>query len=211
MRTTSRRPRALAHTVSRWLAVGAIMLFTSLVTAQSASAQATPEGTVITNQATGVISAADADAIRPGTNATIVNLGKIVAGTPVTSVGNATGNDAIDYKTHTGVVISNGDAGHTSASITGARHGITGSTPSTITNYGVITGKDGSGINLDTSSTTTATITNYGTIIGNAVSADGDGVDVDGLAAINNSGTISGAPARCPGTCPSPSSPTSTR
>jgi hypothetical protein len=147
----------------------------------------------ITNQATGVISAADADAIRPGTNATIVNLGKIVAGTPVTSVGNATGNDAIDYKTHTGVVISNGDAGHTSASITGARHGITGSTPSTITNYGVITGKDGSGINLDTSSTTTATITNYGTIIGNAVSADGDGVDVDGLAAINNSGTISGA------------------
>jgi uncharacterized repeat protein (TIGR01451 family) len=52
MRTTSRRPRALASTVSRWLAVGAIMLFTSLVTAQSASAQATAEGTVITNQAT---------------------------------------------------------------------------------------------------------------------------------------------------------------
>src|SRR3984893_1108233 len=52
MRTTSRRPRALAPSVSRWLTVGAIMLFTSLVTAQSASAQATPEGTVITNQAT---------------------------------------------------------------------------------------------------------------------------------------------------------------
>src|SRR4030081_1063165 len=52
MRTNPRRLRALAPTVSRWLAVGAIMLFTSLVTAQSASAQATPEGTVITNQAT---------------------------------------------------------------------------------------------------------------------------------------------------------------
>src|SRR3981189_3022720 len=51
MRTTSRRPRALATTVSRWLTVGAIMLFTSLVTAQSAGAQATPEGTVITNTA----------------------------------------------------------------------------------------------------------------------------------------------------------------
>jgi hypothetical protein len=147
----------------------------------------------ITNQATGVISAADADAIRPGSNATIVNLGKIVAGTPVTSVGNATGNDAIDYKSHTGIVISNGDASHTSASITGARHGITGSTPSTITNYGIITGKDGSGINLDTTSTTTTTITNYGTIVGNSVSADADGVDVDGLVTITNSGTITAA------------------
>ncbi len=52
MRTTSRRNRALASLVSRWLTVGAIMLFSSLVTAQSASAQATAEGTVITNQAT---------------------------------------------------------------------------------------------------------------------------------------------------------------
>jgi uncharacterized repeat protein (TIGR01451 family) len=52
MRTTSRRHCAIVSTTSRWLAVGAIMLFTSLVTAQSASAQATPEGTVITNQAT---------------------------------------------------------------------------------------------------------------------------------------------------------------
>lgn len=54
MRTTPRRNCApsLALTVSRWLAVGAIVLFTSLVSAQSAGAQATPEGTVITNQAT---------------------------------------------------------------------------------------------------------------------------------------------------------------
>jgi uncharacterized repeat protein (TIGR01451 family) len=52
MRTTPRRHRAIASLASRWLTVGAIMLFTSLATAQSASAQATPEGTVITNQAT---------------------------------------------------------------------------------------------------------------------------------------------------------------
>ncbi|MFL5608320.1 MAG: hypothetical protein ACJ8AD_17840, partial [Gemmatimonadaceae bacterium] len=52
MRTILRRDRALASNLSRWLAVGAIMLFTSLVTAQSAGAQATAEGTVITNQAT---------------------------------------------------------------------------------------------------------------------------------------------------------------
>jgi trimeric autotransporter adhesin len=52
MHNILRRNRALASTVSRALAVGAIMLLTSLVTAQSAAAQATPEGTVITNQAT---------------------------------------------------------------------------------------------------------------------------------------------------------------
>jgi uncharacterized repeat protein (TIGR01451 family) len=52
MHTIPRRNRALASTISRWLAVGAIMLLTSLVTAQSAAAQATPEGTVITNNAT---------------------------------------------------------------------------------------------------------------------------------------------------------------
>jgi uncharacterized repeat protein (TIGR01451 family) len=52
MRTTRRRPRAIASFASRWLTVGTIMLFTSLATAQSASAQATAEGTVITNQAT---------------------------------------------------------------------------------------------------------------------------------------------------------------
>jgi uncharacterized repeat protein (TIGR01451 family) len=43
--------RALAPHASRWLAVGAIILLTSLVSAQSAGAQATPEGTVITNTA----------------------------------------------------------------------------------------------------------------------------------------------------------------
>jgi uncharacterized repeat protein (TIGR01451 family) len=52
MRTIPRRNRALAFFASRRLTVGAIMLFTSLATAQSAGAQATAEGTVITNQAT---------------------------------------------------------------------------------------------------------------------------------------------------------------
>ncbi len=51
MSTTSRRTRAIGTTAGRWLAVGAIMLFTSVVTARSAGAQATPEGTVITNTA----------------------------------------------------------------------------------------------------------------------------------------------------------------
>jgi uncharacterized repeat protein (TIGR01451 family) len=52
MRTIPRRTCAIASPASRWLIVGAIMLLTSLATAQSAGAQATAEGTVITNQAT---------------------------------------------------------------------------------------------------------------------------------------------------------------
>jgi uncharacterized repeat protein (TIGR01451 family) len=51
MRTIVRRTRALSRSINRWLAIGALMLVTSLVTAQSAAAQATPEGTVITNTA----------------------------------------------------------------------------------------------------------------------------------------------------------------
>jgi hypothetical protein len=56
---------------------------------------ASPLGSVtITNEATGLIQAADADAVRPGTNATINNYGQIVAlnGTPT-----STGNDGIDF------------------------------------------------------------------------------------------------------------------
>ncbi|MEO7857395.1 MAG: hypothetical protein ABIU76_10360, partial [Gemmatimonadaceae bacterium] len=52
MSTISMRTRALAPRISRWLTVGAIALMTTLATAQSAAAQATPEGTVITNTAT---------------------------------------------------------------------------------------------------------------------------------------------------------------
>ncbi len=77
-------------------------------------------------------------------------------------------------------------------SIIGARHGITAGQAITVTNDGIITGNDGSGINLDTAGNTTAHITNnaHGIITGNLVSSDGDGVDVDGQVAIENYGQI---------------------
>ena len=141
----------------------------------------------ITNEATGLIQAADADAVRGGTNATVNNFGTIMSlnGTPT-----STGNDALDFQGNTGDVVNNGDATHTAALISGARHGITGDNPVTVTNYGEILGNSGSGINLDTASTTTTTVENHGTIIGTSVDADGDGVDVDGLIMLNNYGTI---------------------
>jgi Ca2+-binding RTX toxin-like protein len=136
--------------------------------------------TVINNAATGVIQAADADAIRPGTNATINNHGLIKA---------LNGNDGVDFQdVNTGGVVNNFSDG----TIDGTRHGITGKQNIMVTNSGTITGEAGSGINLDTTSGTT-TITNNvgGTITGTSVNgADADGIDVDNLVAIDNFGTI---------------------
>jgi hypothetical protein len=147
--------------------------------------------TVINNMATGVIWAADADAIRPGTNATVNNYGKIYSQT----TGRAdTGNDGIDFQdTGTGTINN-----YATGSITGARHGITGKLEATINNDGTILGQAGSGLNFDTQPTAVVTVNNTGTITGTAIAAatgdedgqDGDGIDIDGLVAINNHGTI---------------------
>ncbi|OAF04262.1 hypothetical protein AYJ54_24445 [Bradyrhizobium centrolobii] len=141
--------------------------------------------TVINNAATGMISAADADAIRPGANATINNYGQIVSHNGSAS---STGNDAIDFQSvNTGGIVNNFAGGV----IDGARHGITGDQPITVTNDGTITGEAGSGINMDSSANTTTVVTNRGTITGTSVNgADADGVDVDGLVSIDNFGTI---------------------
>lgn len=141
--------------------------------------------TVVNNAAGAVISAADADAIRPGANATINNYGQIVSHNASAA---STGNDAIDFQSvNTGGVVNNFAGGI----IDGARHGITGNQPITVNNSGTITGEAGSGINMDSASTTTTTVTNHGTITGNSVNgADADGIDVDGLVSIDNFGTI---------------------
>jgi uncharacterized protein with beta-barrel porin domain len=151
----------------------------------------------ITNEATGILSAADADGVRPGTNATLTNYGKISSGFISTANGNLSGNDAVDFQSNAGGVVNNMVGG----SITGAKNGVTAKYAPTITNAGTITGLDGSGINIDTSRDATpanpditatgiVTVVNTGTIIGNAVSADGDAIDVDYLTNITNSGTI---------------------
>ncbi|MDP9900241.1 autotransporter outer membrane beta-barrel domain-containing protein [Variovorax ginsengisoli] len=142
-------------------------------------------GTVVINITNyGTISAADSDAIRPGANATIYNYGTILG----SSVNGDTGNDGIDFQSHTGGTVYN----YAGATITGARHGITGSEAITVYNAGTITGLLGSGINIDsTSGTTVITNAATGLIVGNASgSTDGDAIDVDYLATINNYGTI---------------------
>jgi Ca2+-binding RTX toxin-like protein len=155
-----------------------------------------PLGSVtITNQATGLLQAADADAIRTGTNATINNYGQIVSlnGTPTSD-----GNDAIDFQGNTGGVVNNFAGGI----IDGARHGITGDEPITVTNEGTIIGRAGAGINMDTASTTTTTVVNHGTITGITIEGvqSGDSVDVDGLIHLDNYGLIEALGTRVGGT-----------
>jgi len=154
-------------------------------------ADTTTTGTItINNLSTGVIKAADADAIRPGNNSTVNNSGQIMASFSALTAanGNASGNDGIQFGSNTGAV--NNLAG---GSITAARHGITGDKAVTVNNSGTIVGADGSGINIDTTTNTATIVTNHGTITGNAVSADGDGIDIDRTIALDNFGTVRAA------------------
>lgn len=147
----------------------------------------------------GLIEATAADAVRPGVNGVVNNWGTIQA-IPVVEVEDSlnvvSGSDGVDAQDRTGIQVNNW------GTISG-RHGITGEDGGdgftiTVVNYsgGVITGVNGSGINID-EATAIANITNHGSIIGNFDSAtydvgDGDGVDVDGIVNLVNHGTIRG-------------------
>jgi Ca2+-binding RTX toxin-like protein len=140
----------------------------------------------LTNNAGATISSADADAVRPSRFMTIDNYGTIQSHNATIS---STGNDGLDFQENDGGVVHNYQGG----SIIGARHGITGDSPVSVTNDGLITGQLGSGLNFDTASSTTMTVVNqvHGVITGTAGgSTDGDGIDIDGLANITNSGQI---------------------
>lgn len=166
---------------------------------QAIDFDAVTTGTVsITNSAGGQILAYAADAIRTGANATINNAGTISAS--LYNLDTAPSSDGIDTQVRSGVNITN------TGTISG-RHAITGgdaalSTYSiTVTNNagGIITGVNGSGVNIDGVFTTaTANVTNaFGATIQGSVSSlfangDGDGVDIDGVLTLNNSGNIFG-------------------
>ncbi len=153
----------------------------------------------LNNFSTGVITAAEADAVRPGVNGVINNAGTIKS---TTSTGSS--SDGIDAQSNTGISIVNAAAALGSAAgtnlIEGGRHGITGGNTTgngaysmSVTNNagGTIQGDNGSGINIDgINGNELVTIVNKGLISGSGITGDGDGVDVDGLVNLNNSGTI---------------------
>jgi hypothetical protein len=117
----------------------------------------------ITNNATGIISAFDADAIRAANGNIINNYGQIIANWATGANGNDSSNDAIDFQDTNAGTVNNFSGGL----ISGARHGITGKYGILVTNSGTIIGNDGSGISMDTiGSATATTVVNRGTIIG---------------------------------------------
>lgn len=145
----------------------------------------------ITNEATGVMMAVDADAVRGAGNSTIENYGQILS----ISTGDDV-NDGIDFQDHgAGTVIN-----HTGGSIIAAHHGITGSQGITVINEqgGSIVGSSGSAVNIDNNVdvANTVTITNHGLMTGNANAtqedSDGDAIDVDGLLKLDNYGYVAG-------------------
>ena len=84
MTTTPRRTRALAPRISYWLVAGAIALATTLASAQTAGAQATPEGTVITNTASASYTDANNNVYANATASVSVTVG-FAAGVDVVS------------------------------------------------------------------------------------------------------------------------------
>ena len=84
MTTISRRTRATAPRISRWLTAGAIALFATLASAQVAGAQATPEGTVITNTASASYTDANGNTYTNATASISVTVG-FAAGVDVVS------------------------------------------------------------------------------------------------------------------------------
>ena len=142
----------------------------------------------INNYASGLIAAADSDAIRPGADAIINNYGHISGQNASSS---STGNDGIDFQSASHTSGSATINNYASGVIEGARHAITGGFSITVNNSGTIEGHLGSGLNMDTTSGTTVVV-NSGLITGNAGgTSDGDGIDVDYLLNLDNSGTIS--------------------
>ena len=165
-----------------------------------------------TSNTAALIQADGDDALRPGSNMSILNYGTIISrgsvntkmtGTLASGATEAKAQDGIDVQDRIGVSVDNYGL------ISGPRHGITADNEISVTNQigGIIIGNNGSGVGSDG----TGTVINYGTITGayagagnayehsatnggtsTANNGDGDGVDVDGIATITNYGTIQG-------------------
>ena len=139
--------------------------------------------TTIINRAGGLIRGDASDGMKTGANATITNYGEISTGDSRIADDKF---DGVDIDSATGVAVVN------YGTISGGRHGITTDLGATLTNFGQITGRNGSGFGSDGN----GTVINHGVITGAysglQPNGDGDGVDIDLIGHIENYGTIQG-------------------
>ena len=156
---------------------------------------------VLTNQATGKITAVGEDAVRMGTGGTVFNYG-LISATP-TGTTDPSGSDGIDLRTFTGITVNN------AGTITG-RHGIATDGSNVAGSYtvnnlagGTIAALNGSGLNIDGPNANVSALvfndfggTFKGGVLASASSGDGDGIDVDGILTLTNKGDVLGLGAR---------------
>jgi outer membrane autotransporter protein len=168
---------------------------------------------VITNNAGATITSSGDDAIHGGKNSAQITSGSLIINNDGTISATGSSGQAIDLDNTSGTftsIINNNATGvissassdaikagvgatiNNAGTITGAKHGITGSSGITVDNSGTITGNGGSGINMDTTDEVTTVINRAsGVITGTADgTSDGDGIDVDYTVDIKNYGTI---------------------
>ncbi|MBM7063415.1 autotransporter domain-containing protein [Pseudomonas sp. UL073] len=166
------------------------------------------------SNANALIQSNNDDALRPGSNTTINNYGRIVSNGLVNTkcpdylASCATADNGAKAPSAADAIDS--DYAFTLnnwGTIEGPRHAVSSAVGLTVTNNedGVIIGRNGSGVGSDG----TGTVTNYGLISGRYAGAgnvydhfrdhsttvnngDGDGVDIDGMATIVNYGRIEG-------------------
>jgi autotransporter-associated beta strand protein len=150
---------------------------------------------VVTNRATGTISSANNDAIRPGQGGDVENYGQILSNAAPAPTGQPSA-DGVDFQDGNTGTLNN----HAGGTISGARHGIAGGTGTTVavTNEAgaTITGRNGSGVGLDGSGTVVNRGTISGTVDATSARGDGDGVDIDLTGDVTNYGTIQGLGAK---------------
>ncbi|WP_341992905.1 hypothetical protein, partial [Azorhizobium sp. AG788] len=130
----------------------------------------------ITNLTTGRIQSQRDDAIKVGSNTTILNYGSISTGTNYTGIKfDGTSGTVYNYGSISGI-----NAVGTTSNVM-------------VTNYGLIQGANGVGL----SSNGTGTVLNYGSISGSyffaGLSLNGDGVNIDHIGVITNYGAIKGS------------------
>lgn len=148
---------------------------------------------VINNLAGGIIrnagtSTDSADVIRPGQNGVVNNWGLITA-----ADGLVAGGDLIDFQGDAGGKVNNYAGGR----LEGAKHAVTGEKAVAVFNEGVMIGRNGSAVNIDSdgSEADRVFITNKGTMEGRSAEiadSDGDAIDIDGLLTLTNYGRIAG-------------------
>lgn len=156
------------------------------------------------NQAGGSITAVGQDAVRPGPNGTVNNSG-VIRATPMQEAGSASSSDGVDGRVNTGIQVVNVGIIEGRTAVTGGDQPVAPGIPPafaiSVTNQsgGVISGVNGSGVNIDGVATNvTASIANQagalmkGTWDGVSANGDGDGIDVDGVLTLTNRGFIRG-------------------